>query len=128
MAKNERIILLRPLAMKRLRTQPHSFVGTLVSIVIFWNVLRWFCSKKHYCGNLESNQDMSIEPWGVYSIVKLNTTCDKKKKTKFHKGSPKLVKCFSFFSWVDIHNIYYIVKNCIQIWRFVFYIKHIVSN
>ena len=29
-----------------------------------------------------------------------------------------------FFSWVDIHGIYYIVKFSNQIWWFVFFIKH----
>ena len=33
-----------------------------------------------------------------------------------------------FFSWVDIHGIYYIVKNGNQNWGSIFLIKHIVSN
>ena len=38
---------------------------------------------------------------GVHSIVKLNTTCDKKNKNKkiyfLHKASPKWVKALSIF-------------------------------
>jgi hypothetical protein len=32
----------------------------------------------------------------------------------------------NFKSWVDIHDIYYIVKNIIHIWWFVFLIKNIL--
>ena len=32
----------------------------------------------------------------------------------------------TFFSWVGIHGIYYTVNNGNQIWRIVFFIKHIV--
>ena len=34
----------------------------------------------------------------------------------------------NFFSWVDIHRIYYIVKNGNQNWGCIFLIKHTVSN
>ena len=34
----------------------------------------------------------------------------------------------NFFSWLDLHNIYYILKIHNQIWSVVFLIKHFVSN
>ena len=33
-----------------------------------------------------------------------------------------------FFSWVDIHSIYYKVGNINQIWWFVYFIKQIFSK
>ena len=34
----------------------------------------------------------------------------------------------NFFSWVDTHDIYYILKIHNQIWWYETLIKHIVSN
>ena len=47
-----------------------------------------------------------------------------------HKASPKWVKFLSvFFSWVDIHNIYYIVRKMVTKFDVLsFFIKHTVSN
>ena len=33
-----------------------------------------------------------------------------------------------FFPWVDIHGIYYTIKNGNQNWGSIFLIKHTVSN
>jgi hypothetical protein len=40
----------------------------------------------------------------------------------------KMGQKFIIFLWVDIHGIYYIVKNGNQIWGSVLIIKHTVSN
>ena len=58
--------------------------------------------------------------WGVHSIVKLNTMCNKKKVYFWHKASPKWVKTLSNFfmsryTWYLLHS-----KNGNQIWWFVF--------
>ena len=52
---------------------------------------------------------------GVHSIVKLNTTCENNKSTFYIKDHQNRSNFFHFFSRVDIHRIYYIIKNCNQI-------------
>ena len=65
---------------------------------------------------------------GVHSIVKLNTTCGQKKYTfgKLHHQNDQ--NFINFFSWVDIHGIYYIVKNSNHNLGSMFLIKHTVYN
>ena len=48
---------------------------------------------------------------GGHSSVKLNTTCGQKKYTfgKVHHQNGS--EFYQFFSWVDIHGIYFIVKK-----------------
>ena len=65
---------------------------------------------------------------GGHSIVKLNTTCRQKEYTFGQLHHQNGWKVYHFFSWIDIHGIYYIVKNGNQIWIFLFLIKHTVSN
>jgi hypothetical protein len=67
--------------------------------------------------------DYESHTHGVHSIVKLNTTCDKKKSTFYIKGHQNRSNVFHFFSWVDIHSMYYIVKNCNQILMILFLYK-----
>ena len=55
---------------------------------------------------------------GVHFIVKLNTTCEKNKNKNllFTKNITKMgKKLINFLPWVDIHGVYYIVKNSNQI-------------
>ena len=60
---------------------------------------------------------------GGHSIVKLNTTCGKKQSTfgKLHHQNGSIF--YDVFSLVDIHGIYYIVKNGNQNWGSMFWIK-----
>jgi hypothetical protein len=67
-------------------------------------------------------------PRGGHSIVKLKTMCNGKISTFYIKDHQNKSIFFHFFSRVDIHSIYYIVKISNKIWRFCFYIKHTVSN
>ena len=54
---------------------------------------------------------------GGHSIVKLNITCVKKINLLFLSCITEMgQKSTKFFPQVDIHNIYYIVKNGNQIW------------
>ena len=65
---------------------------------------------------------------GVHSTLKLNTTC-KQERTVFLSCVTKMGQnCINFYSWGDIHGIYYIVKNGNQIWWSLCFIKKTISN
>ena len=64
---------------------------------------------------------------GGHSIVKLNTTCGPKNLLLVSCITKMGQNCLNFFSRVDIHGIYYIVKKSNQKSR-VFFIKHINSK
>jgi len=98
-----------------------------ISIIILEKKMRdlqlliwWYGSRSNPMANIISR--------GGHSIVKLKTMCNGKKSTFYIKDHQNKSIFFRFFSRVDIHSIYYIVKNCNQIQRFCFYIKHTVSN
>ena len=55
-------------------------------------------------------------PQGVHCIVKLNTMCKQKKSTFSKLHHQNRSEFYQFISWVDIHYIYYIIKNDNQIW------------
>ena len=69
-----------------------------------------------------------IHGGGGHTIVKLNTTCGQKNLLLIICITKKVQNFIGFFSWVDIHDIYYIVKNGNQKWGPMFLIKHSVSN
>jgi len=88
----------------------------------------WTSDLKCHGRYIQKRHKLVLYAWGVHSIVKLNTMC-KKKNPLFLSCITKMGQNFiNFFSWVDIHGIYYILKNGNQIWWSFFLIKHTISN
>ena len=66
---------------------------------------------------------------GEVTPLSSRTPRARQKKSIFSKLHHKMNQLFiNFFSWVDIHNIYYILKFHNQIRRSVVFNKHTISN
>ena len=79
----------------------------------FFNVLMEIVMCLHFGLQKEdiSKHSNSKCPWEVHSIVKLNTTCNKKKLICTYNITEMGQNFIRFILWIDIHGIYYIVKK-----------------
>ena len=105
-------------------------VNFYIIIVVSWNVrkksmydtlLLFMCAVK--------NLTLIDHVHGEVTPLSSRTLRARQKNLFFLSCITKMDQDFiNVFSWVDIYNIYYILKIHDQIWRFVFLIKHTVSN
>jgi hypothetical protein len=117
---------------------------------LFLFIVHWSSSKSHFAlktwvvlqdnHNLEASFNVQFlqfsDGWGCFNWTPGEVTplsswkpCATEKNLHFTKRITKISQFFfHFFSRVDIHSIYYIVKICNRFQRFCFYIKHTVSN
>ena len=100
----------------------HMLAETLLSFVrnLRWNIVMddWNLDEEWY----------GKGAWGAHFTILCVNTCIKKTSAFVKLNHQNGSNFYNFFSWVDIHGIYYTVKNGNQIWGSVFWIKHTVSN